>query len=250
MRNERKSFYKDYKERVVVFIDILGFKDLIDDTILPDNTTDRENFTKLNKALDLIRESWAPDILKNFKMKATLFSDSAIISFDCNKKESYFNLFYNLLLLEIELIQLGVLCRGGIAIGKCVHTRDKVFGPAVNRAYYLESKIASFPRIVIDKEVFNYVKSLTRDSYFFSDLKGMVKKDSKNKFYIDYFVPALSELDEYDSHYYLADMKSIIEKGFQKAEKCSDPSLKESLYQKYTWLDDQCKEMNLHLPNW
>lgn len=62
------------------------------------------------------------------------------------------------LLVRMAMMQVvaaggGFLIRGGISVGKIIHTRNAVFGPALNRAYEIESTMAIFPRIVIDENV-------------------------------------------------------------------------------------------------
>jgi len=53
--------------------------------------------------------------------------------------------------------------RGGIDIGLGIDiTKNEVYGPALARAYALESKIADYPRIVIGTELMNYIIT-TRD---------------------------------------------------------------------------------------
>jgi hypothetical protein len=45
---------------------------------------------------------------------------------------------------------LGMMIRGGIALGGLVHEEGgALFGPAMNEAYHLESKSAVYPRVVI-----------------------------------------------------------------------------------------------------
>jgi hypothetical protein len=46
----------------------------------------------------------------------------------------------------------GILVRGGIAKGQLHHTAKVVFGPALIEAYRLESQIAKFPRILLDRD--------------------------------------------------------------------------------------------------
>jgi hypothetical protein len=63
-----------------------------------------------------------------------------------------------------------ILIRGGIAKGKLFHVEGgPLFGPAMNRAYFLESKKAKYPRVIIDSlcyqeykkvETFNLLESL------------------------------------------------------------------------------------------
>jgi hypothetical protein len=45
------------------------------------------------------------------------------------------------------------LLRGGVAEGDIIHDEEGVFGPALIRAYELESRIAMFPRVVVDEPV-------------------------------------------------------------------------------------------------
>lgn len=40
--------------------------------------------------------------------------------------------------------------RGAVTVGAIHHDQHIVFGPALNRAYELESKVAFYPRILID----------------------------------------------------------------------------------------------------
>lgn len=49
---------------------------------------------------------------------------------------------------------------GGITKGPLVHIQGgHLFGPALNEAYHLESKIASFPRIVMSDDCWSYFSS-------------------------------------------------------------------------------------------
>jgi hypothetical protein len=54
----------------------------------------------------------------------------------------------------------GFLLRGGITIGDIHHDEEVVFGPALNRAYHLESKVADYPRVILDQEVFKIFPQL------------------------------------------------------------------------------------------
>ncbi|RJX18052.1 MAG: hypothetical protein C4575_11240 [Desulforudis sp.] len=51
--------------------------------------------------------------------------------------------------------------RGGIDVGIGMDiTKTEIYGPALSRAYSLESKIANYPRIVVGKELVNYIHQL------------------------------------------------------------------------------------------
>ena len=47
----------------------------------------------------------------------------------------------------------GIRIRGGMCKGPIYHTNEMVFGPGVNQAYTMESQIALFPRIIVDKRI-------------------------------------------------------------------------------------------------
>ena len=49
--------------------------------------------------------------------------------------------------------------RGGIDVGVAVELRDKeLYGPALARAYELESKTANYPRVVLGEELIRYIQ--------------------------------------------------------------------------------------------
>lgn len=53
--------------------------------------------------------------------------------------------------------------RGGIDVGLGMEiTENEIYGPALSRAYTLESKIANYPRIIVGNELFRYLE-ITRD---------------------------------------------------------------------------------------
>ncbi len=56
-------------------------------------------------------------------------------------------------------LSAGKPMRGGIEIGTGVELNDnELFGPAVAEAYELESEVAQYPRIVVGKELVNYIR--------------------------------------------------------------------------------------------
>lgn len=50
------------------------------------------------------------------------------------------------------LQEFAILCRGGVAIGQCFHSKNVLFGPALVEAYLLE-QTASSPRIALSAEI-------------------------------------------------------------------------------------------------
>lgn len=133
-----------YLEKIVAFIDILGFKNLVQDE------AKCEDIGVILKLPYLIRTD---DIAKRLKIKGvmmTSISDSIVFSIE-TKERGAMNKIVKLLsvFMQVLLFQYGLLLRGGIAVGKLYHDREVVYGPALIKAYDLESKFAEYPRIIM-----------------------------------------------------------------------------------------------------
>jgi len=176
-----------YTKNIVVFIDILGFKDIISQT----ESSDSKLHAILN-ALGYLKKlespyKWSTELveieecaqykgLQDFNLtgliKCTCFSDSIVISIPVNTETINpvaSTLIANLASFGANLITKKVLLRGGITIGNLIHTSDGiVMGKALIDAYHLEASSAIYPRIIIsDKLVdqLNYPILKKRDSY-------------------------------------------------------------------------------------
>ena len=130
-----------YEKRIVAFLDILGFS-----TMVQDSKVDTEMRRKIMKAMKIIRKSGESE--ESEYKKVSTFSDSAVISYPLHSNSSLFYLLIDVIHLQLMLGTIGVMIRGGIAIGDCYHDEKIVFGPAMNEAYRLENKVALWPRVV------------------------------------------------------------------------------------------------------
>lgn len=133
---------QEYRERVVGFVDILGFGDLVrradcDDRLRAD----------IVSALRIVR-SVKPPIPGDTDLRVQNFSDSLIIS----ARDTPDGLWHLLMAIDAvanQLLQMGVLIRGGVAVGGMLHTDELAFGVGVNEAYRMESTVAKVPRITL-----------------------------------------------------------------------------------------------------
>ena len=154
----------NYDNRIVLFLDILGFSSIIDKTI--DKSEDnKEAIEILYQNLDEIRiflnqRLNQKDIFqdRNFSLKVTQFSDSVIISFINDDNGTLLNLIRTIQELIIKFVNNGILCRGAISYGKLIHDDKIIFGPALNDAYETETKAALYPRIILDKSLIDLGK--------------------------------------------------------------------------------------------
>ena len=137
--------------RVVVFLDILGFRQLIKDMHEKDPTI----FNMLQEALSHV-EKEVKRAYMNFPglenhrihpgLEMTTFSDCIVIS--APEGEDFLVMLYAASLANYFLYR-GLACRGGIATGSTHHQRGQVFGQGMINAYDLERKVAVYPRIVV-----------------------------------------------------------------------------------------------------
>ncbi len=175
-----------YEERVVCFIDILGFKAHID------KSTQDVNYIKtISMVLDAIadvtnmEEDDAKD--RNIDVKVTQFSDNIVLSYKIDSDDQLAFIIISISDMISRLIQYGFLLRGAITQGKVIHTDKQLFGPAMNEAYELESKVAIYPRIIISRDVlFNANFSEKYEENAKNRIMDWCKTDGDGWHYIDY----------------------------------------------------------------
>lgn len=98
-----------------------------------------------------------------------------------------------------------VLVRGGIAYGKFFSDDVMICGNALTRAYWLESNVAIYPRIVIDTELIEQLQyfNLQIDNSVFwlrQDTDGIVYVDYWQKKYLKHFeMLSIAEMSRYDA---------------------------------------------------
>lgn len=230
----------NYENRIVLFLDILGFKSIINKTVNKDNdieTSIESLYNSLNEIRTFLTyrleeyKSMIHD--QNKSVRVTQFSDSIIISFVNDKNITLLNLIIVIQELIIKLVNNGLLCRGAISYGKLVHDENIIFGPALNDAYETETKAALYPRIILDKSVIDLGKSKkSREDDINSReniILGYLSRDSDEKYYIDYFPHVLRKYTYVTNiQSYLSNLRTIIAKG----SRFTTPDLKV----KYGWM--------------
>jgi len=168
--SENKSAPDDfaYVDHVVAFIDLLGFSHAV---AIADEIRRNEIISLLRYIMSFNRNSVVENPIylhdefviqsRSFRPAITSFSDSIVISYDVrNIRESYHNsefwlhevmsdLTWLLAAFTMHALRVGLLLRGGLAIGRLHHSNRIVFGEALVEAYEIETKTSLFPRIVL-----------------------------------------------------------------------------------------------------
>ena len=127
-----------YEQRVVLFLDILGFKRLID----------QQQEGIVSEVLSVTSSKYA-----GYEISA--FSDNMAVSIKIESGVELLKIIEFASYLSWKLISKGVLSRGGIAVGNLYHKNGIIYGPALLDAYYLESQVAIFPRVILEKDAIN-----------------------------------------------------------------------------------------------
>lgn len=156
-----------YQERLTIFLDILGWREFIVRSLTDD---------RLRLTITRCMQTLAGDVrrldsvtAKGFKITTSAgggsnivpdaydfrivqFSDCIVISAR-PEKYALFQATGEIRRFCGNLLLQGFLVRGGMTIGPLCHSDDGICGPALVRAYELESRMAVYPRIVVDPEL-------------------------------------------------------------------------------------------------
>lgn len=135
----------EYKKRLVAFIDVLGFKNLVLSTDL----------APIEKYYGFLLSTFAEGAYKR-KLDYLLISDSIVIFCD-DTKENLFTLIRFAGLLQSGLLTEGIIVRGAISRGDLFVDKEKniIVGPGLVNSYSLESA-AKYPRIIVDRRVIQH----------------------------------------------------------------------------------------------
>lgn len=168
---------------IVAFIDLLGASEAIrnndSDTNL--NTVNHLLSMAINICNKENRNSYG-----EYQIKA--FSDNIVVAHALSnlspiqEKSIVHELLYIVSTFQFYSFQVGILVRGGITIGDLFVDARFVWGKALLRAYQLESKIALYPRIVVDNDIYDLMKYNENGELCHCH----IIKDSDNINYLDY----------------------------------------------------------------
>ena len=144
----------EYEERLCLFLDVLGFSALVrNEECSAVHGVIRKIKAELRSSKDYMTMIGEEPI-------ATTFSDCIVLSLKVNNAdvESAANLLVTatVKMLQDTYLNQKISLRGGMAYGKLYHQNDGVFGPAMIKAYELESQYADWPRVIFDRSVIEH----------------------------------------------------------------------------------------------
>lgn len=204
-------------EYIVAYIDLLGVTNRIES---------KNNRLAMNKLYNLytfsINLTREVQIEENKNIQFKIFSDNIIIAQKLSTETNQRNRDIHSLLMCAGHFQelsasdsVGWLLRGGISIGQLFIDDVMVWGKALLKSYYLEDKIANYPRIIIDK---NTVNEIMQNDV----LHEYLRKDFDNLYFLNF---------PNDCHF----CGERLTKGFQIMQKEIGKNMDEKTYQKLSW---------------
>jgi len=169
-----------YENRVIAFIDILGFSEVVKNQEKAQLILNA--LTEIKKEID---KQFASECFTKFQgvldTQITAFSDSVVIS---GYPSQVMPVYGNACTFSRLLIERGFLCRGAISVGELYHNNGILFGQAFIDAYNAEKQRAIYPRIILDKEVITLIED---SESFKNEFLNLIRNDFDNELFIDLF---------------------------------------------------------------
>jgi hypothetical protein len=150
-----------YTNQIVVFLDILGVKNKLfefETEALNNKDSGSPVFhesQRLNRLLEMFRESLS--LIRESECNHYVFSDNICINIsyitdEAEKPDLLIEILILISRLTGEFAREGYFLRGGIDVGWFLNYPEIAVGVPLAKAYYLESKKAVYPRVLLSKD--------------------------------------------------------------------------------------------------
>ena len=133
---------------IVCAIDILGFSQMIVDSC--NNGIGSQLLREINYLINKNKQCIIPNKYSQGKIK--IYTDNMIVGYPIKDdgEEELDEILDNVSEYQFNLSLEGLFVRGGVSVGDFYINEDIVFGPALLDAHNTESKLACYPRIILD----------------------------------------------------------------------------------------------------
>ncbi|MBW8039110.1 MAG: hypothetical protein FVQ85_03830 [Planctomycetes bacterium] len=220
---------QQYEERYVVFIDILGFKKLVEraeeDAKLLERLAsileERNKDKNIGEHFDAASKIDSSDYYYNM-FRISTFSDSIVISTKIDLAGLQLIIMQSAQICN-RLLHQGVFARGAISKGKLIHTNTIVLGNGLISAYNLEKSAAIYPRILLDKSIVKDMGALPIQS----GLPDLRRQDFDGLWHLHILHPSIMNTNSHDlkskhdalnNFDYMALGREEIKKAFQSSD--------------------------------
>ena len=190
-----KAMQSKFEEQFTAYIDLLGFADAVSNEE-PSKIADINGLlTRISQMRGrFAKASIGTESIKTISITPmiTTFSDHIVISYPLKRsckaigdtKSTLITLVRQVnhftAQVAADALDIGLLVRGGATIGNLYHTSRVIFGKALNDAYYIESTVSQFPRVVLSPEITSQLSN--------PDIQGLgLLSDDYGWYHVDYF---------------------------------------------------------------
>lgn len=150
---------KDYGTYYIAFLDMLGFKRLVND---------ESKFGIIMQIFEKVKYSYKIESVINdeqgtqnssnnetYSITTKIISDSICLYIKADDEKNLLFLLFACSIIQWELanFETPILLRGGVVKGKLYSDGNIIFGPGLTRAYLLEEQNAKFPRIIMTNDI-------------------------------------------------------------------------------------------------
>lgn len=220
----------EYKDCYVAFVDVLGFKNIIQNGSCEEIYSIFEDLSITGRMRFMYNED---EVIALNDVRYMIMSDSIVMYIESSITDSLFALLYKCQRLQKELLDrsIPIFLRGGISKGELFVDEEKhiIFGKALTSAYLMENGLAKYPRIIFNKELLdtNTQQNITFAS---SEWKSLVIEKDEDELYFVSYIGAILVVNN-DKHFidYLDSILSYCQKQLDSSH---DPSIRE----KYLWV--------------
>ena len=231
-----------YTNQIVVFLDVLGVKNMLaqfETEALNNKEIELANYhesLRLNKLLEIFKESL--NLIRKSECNYYVFSDNICINIsyitdETEKPDLVVEILILISRLTNEFAKEGFFLRGGIDVGWFLNYPEIAVGVPLAKAYYLESKKAVYPRVLLSDEfnflISQYLKEERIKEEFERLPKLYIKKDRSFSF-VNPFVYIIQHEDKISKVEFLRAYSDNIKS--QLADKRHNRKVKK----KYIWL--------------
>ena len=232
-----------YEECIVSYLDILGFRHIIN-TICAERIKIMLNgFRRITKPIDFELED-QDEPRPYSEVRTEIVSDAVVRARTIHTKYRSGPLLselVDLMYIQMECIANGLFVRGAMTIDY-LHVGPELegpfFGPALIRAYEMEENEVIFPRIAVENKIVERLKSdksLWWEGhtlkYELGSFAEITKTDESGLRFIDYLNAGPGNFDEGYAGYFafLETHKNLIEKGLSSTDS-------KNTIKKFNWL--------------
>lgn len=222
-----------YDTKIVAFLDILGFKNLIRKATVA---------AQAKNIIYLLEQALMHSKPREVTAEGTvrMFSDCISIS-SAPTLEGIGWILWRCIVIQGLLIQNGYLLRGAVTEGKHYESDNIIFSEALVNSYELE-KSAVYPRIIVETGVVTRARETNQTDQVCSPAKDLLLQDQDGMIFLDYFRfmevlsnihstgPAPWESEALTPSEFLERHQELIDEGLIE---CAD---RPHLLQKYYWM--------------